>query len=178
MRAANAALAHAVRLSREIDPPQFFDLSRVQPPIALPAMALRKKRLEHRAFRDWYIIRDDPAITQADHMLVTGIAAVAAEQINDFDAIPTEGARAEALEAVVARFEELNLAQIDLFEDDEIVKLKEIEHLGGMVPTSLVDLHLGQNAIASLRGLERFPALRHLSVGHNTSRRSWRSEPS
>jgi hypothetical protein len=168
LRAANAALAHGVRLARgEIDPPQFFDLSMVEPPIVLPVLTLRKKSLEHRAFRDWYVIRNDPAITQDDHMLVTAIAAVAAEEINDFDAIPTEAAKGEALEAIVAQFEKLDLAQIDVFENGQIVRLRGIDHLGGMVPTGLVELHVDHNAIASLRGLERFTNLRHLEVDDN-----------
>ena len=168
LRAANAALAHAVGLARgEIDPPQFFDLSAIDPPIVLPTLTLQKKSLEHRAFRDWYVIRDDPALTQDDHMLVTAIATVAAEEINDFDAIPTEAAKGEALEAVVAGFEKINLAQIDVFEDEQIVKLKGIEHLGGMLPTALVELHVDHNAVTDLKGLERFTKLRHLEVGDN-----------
>jgi hypothetical protein len=168
LRAANAALAHAVRLARgEIDPPQFFDVSAVEPPIVLPVLSLRKKSLEHRAFRDWYVIRDDPAITQDDHMMVTAIAAVAAEEINDFAAIPTEAAKGEALEPVVARFEKINLAQIDVFENEQIVKLKGIEHLCDMLPTRLVELDVGHNAIANLKGLERFTKLRHVRLAGN-----------
>lgn len=44
LRAINAAIQHAVRLSRgEIAPPQLLDISTIAPPIALPVITLKRK---------------------------------------------------------------------------------------------------------------------------------------
>jgi len=100
-------------------------------------------------------------------MLVTGIVEVAKEKINDFDAIASEAEKGEALETVVAGFEEIDLAQIDVFENEQIVRLASIEHLGGMLPATLTRLDLNRNNLASLRGVERFPRLTELTVDGN-----------
>ena len=63
--------------------------------------------------------------------------------------------------------QKINLAQIDVFENEQIVKLKGIEHLGGMLPAGLIELHVDHNVITSLKGLERFTKLRHLEVDDN-----------
>ena len=157
-----------MRLSRgEIDPPVLLDLAALDPPITLPVLKLRKKSLDHRAFRDWYLLRDDPAITQDDHMLVNGIVEVAKAEINDFDAIASEAQKGEALEAVVDGFEEIDLAQIDVFENEQIVRLGSIEHLGGMLPSGITRLNLNRNHLDSLRGVERFSRLTELTVDGN-----------
>jgi hypothetical protein len=136
------------------------------PPIVFPAVQLRKRSIDDRAFRDWYLVRDDPSITQDDHMLVNAIANEAKEHINDFDHIP-EGDRGAALEAVVTGFEEVRLSAIDVFENDQIVKLKSVEHLGGMLPGGITKLDLRRNNLRSLKGIERFPKLTELNVDGN-----------
>ncbi len=167
LRATNAVIAHLIGLSNgEIRPPQFFDPGALDPPIVFPAVQLRKKSLDDRAFRDWYLVRDDPSITQDDHMLVNAIANLAKERINDFDHIP-EADRGAALEAVVTGFEEGRLSQIDVFENDQIVKLKSVEHLGGMLPSGITKLELQRNNLRSLRGIERFSKLTELDVAGN-----------
>jgi len=53
--AANAAIAHAVKLSNgTINPPQLFDITKITPPIVLPSITLKKKTVPLTAIEKKY----------------------------------------------------------------------------------------------------------------------------
>ncbi len=173
LRATNAAIQHAVALSRgEIDPPQLFDVTRVVPPLQLPVITLRRKvGGVERSFVDWYVMRNRPGILSDDQKLVNHIAEQARQGISGFfeiadpggDPLKTERMRGDALAPVV---NDLTAFELPVFEP---LNVTAVAHLPLMLPADkIVDLSLAKNrALLTLRGLERFTSLRTLDVSTN-----------
>lgn len=175
LRAVNAAIAHAVRLSRgEISPPQFFDPRALAPPIVFPDVSLRKKNLGlERNFADWYIFRDDPSTLVDDRKLVNAIAEAAKQKINDFhgivdpggDPAKTELLRGRVLGTVVNGFTSIDLSGFST--EDERFRITSIGHLPTMLPPDMTTISVATNQLIDLRGIDRFPKLVSLNVSTN-----------
>jgi hypothetical protein len=172
LSAANAAISHAVSLSRGEIPPRLFDITTVAPPIALPVINLRRKiGGVERNFADWYARRDEPGMLVDDRKLVNFIADQARQQVQDFfsitdprnDPLKTERLRGSALEPVVAALTAFELPPF------EPLAVTSIAHLSSMVPAEkIVDLSLAKNrTLQKIDGLEPFANLKTLDVSTN-----------
>lgn len=174
LQAANAAIAHAVKLSQgEINPPQLFDPAKATPPISIPTVpSLRKKTFGlQKSFADWWVSKDDPATLLDDKRLVNRIGNKAIPSISDFDDIKdprgddakTLSMQGKAPEAVVKNFQSMDLSGGFLEEN----RVKSVGHLPGMLPLSLTELDLSLNELSDVRGLEPFTNLKSLNLSRN-----------
>jgi len=175
LQAANAAIAHAVKLSRgEINPPQLFDPGKLSPPIIFPTITLTKADVGlEKNFLQFYLFRNDPATLTDDARLVNAIAEIAKKKISDFDnikdpggdAAKTETLQGQALASVINGVNEVGLSGFG--PNDPRMSITSVAHLPSMLSRELTTLSLSENRIASAKGLEQFPKLTDLRLGIN-----------
>ncbi len=173
---ANAAISHAVKLSRgEIDPPQFFNPGALTPPLTEPDLVLRKRDVGlELSFADFWVTKDHPATRKSERDLVTDIGLAAQEQINDFNAIVDPGGSAqatlrlqgEALARIVATFRAYDWERGGMRMADA-GPITSLSKLPAILPATVRSLRFPQNAIDSAAGLDQFPTLAELDLSHN-----------
>jgi hypothetical protein len=172
----NGAIAHAVRLSNgEINPPQFFDPSKLTPPITVPDLQLRKRDVGlETSFAQWWVDKDKPEMRKSDHDLVVDIANAAIPELSDFSSIVDPGGdpaktaqlQAAAMAHVVASFQKYDWDHPGIH-DAGRAKLQSLSALPTMLPATVKSLAFSGNAITDTRGLEAFATLVELDLSHN-----------
>ncbi len=175
LQAVNAVIDHAVRLSNgQINPPQFFDPAKVNPPLVLPSITLRKKNMGlERSFADWYIFRNDPTTLREDQKLVNEIVLNAQSRLSNFEAIvdpsgdpaKTDKLRGDALATAVNTLTEISFTG----GNSEAAQsgLTSIAHLPTMLPPTMQRVDLSFNQLLNLRGIEHFTSLVSLDMTYN-----------
>jgi Leucine Rich repeats (2 copies) len=163
LAALNAVIAHECRLSKgEIVPPQLFDPARANPPIDLPVIILKKKNIG-KTIKEWYMIKDDGAITSEEKGLINCISGQAIPQISNFtnirdphdDPAKTLELQAEAVASVVNAMDRIGIRS-----QPDLTKLAE---LPTMLPFLLKKLWMEDNPkLNVLDGIEHFSQLETL----------------
>lgn len=179
----NAVITHAIALSKGEIPPSLFDPSKLSPPIAEPALVLRKRDLLVEGnFVDLWASKDIPGIRKNDHDLILDIGNLAASQISAFDTIvdpsgdPAKTARlqGEALARVVTSFREFSWDHAGVGFANR-GPLNSLSLLPNLLPRTTNALAFASNfpnsignAIRDCKGLELFPSLVKLDLSHNS----------
>lgn len=172
----NGVIAHAIKLSNgQLRPPTLFDPAKLDPPVAIPDITLRKKDLGSEAsIAEWWVIKDNADTLKNDFELISDIALAAVMDVNNFydikdpngDPVETLRMQGRALSKVVASWQEYSWDHPGMHRADR-GKLNTLAKLQSMLPKGVKSLDFRRNAIQSTAGLDAFHTLAILDLSQN-----------